>query len=140
MALGLSLSIDAGIATVERARQLVRFETQDRKLGAVVAGLESMSGPELLDELLAIVGPQRLIFSLDLKNGMPLTQPGAFDGLSPVQIATLALRIGVHRMIILDLASVGVGQGVPTSPLCRALRCLGRRARNHRRRRRPRAR
>ena len=47
-----------------------------------------------------------------------------FEGLSPLQIATLALRLGVRRMIVLDLASVGVGQGVPTSPLCRALRCL----------------
>jgi phosphoribosylformimino-5-aminoimidazole carboxamide ribotide isomerase len=83
-----------------------------------------MSGPELLEELLSIVGAQRLIFSLDLKGGAPLTQPGTFEGLSPFQIATLALRLGVRRMIVLDLASVGVGQGVPTSPLCRALRSL----------------
>ncbi|MEX2114909.1 MAG: HisA/HisF-related TIM barrel protein [Pirellulales bacterium] len=124
MALGLSLSVDAGIAAVDRARQLAGFEADGRTLGAVVAGLESMSRPKLLEELLSIVGPQRLIFSLDLKNGVPLTEPGAFEGLSPLQIATLALRLGVRRMIVLDLASVGVGQGVPTSPLCRLLRCL----------------
>jgi phosphoribosylformimino-5-aminoimidazole carboxamide ribotide isomerase len=124
MALGLSPLVDAGIASVDRARQLAAFKADGQTLGAIVAGLESMSGPELLEELLEIVGAKRLIFSLDLKNGSPLTQPGAFEGLSPLQIVTLALRLGVRRMIVLDLASVGVGQGVPTSPLCRALRCL----------------
>ncbi len=121
--LGLSLWVDAGVAQRERARELATFRADGQSLGAVVAGLESMSGADALEEIISEVGPQRLIFSLDLKLGAPITRNGAFEGLSPLQIAMLTLRLGVRRMIVLDLASVGMGQGVPTAPLCRALHC-----------------
>jgi phosphoribosylformimino-5-aminoimidazole carboxamide ribotide isomerase len=121
--LGLSLWVDAGVTNVERAREFASFSRDGRPLGAVVAGLESMKGADALEEIASEVGPRRLIFSLDLKSGMPITRAGAFDGMSPLQIARLALRLGVRRMIVLDLAAVGMGQGVPTAPLCRSLRC-----------------
>ncbi len=43
--------------------------------------------------------------------------------LSAQQIALTAFRGGVRRMIVLDLARVGMGEGVGTEQLCRSLAC-----------------
>ena len=37
-------------------------------------------------------------------------------------IAEQAIALGVRRLLVLDLAHVGVGQGLGTEPLCRMLR------------------
>ncbi len=124
LAAGLRPWIDAGVSNVEQAEALSRFEFGGRGLEAVVAGLESLSDPAMLADLLAAVGPERLIFSLDLKSGRPLTTAAAWRGLRPAQIAIVALRLGLRRMIVLDLAAVGMGAGVGTESFCRDLRCL----------------
>jgi phosphoribosylformimino-5-aminoimidazole carboxamide ribotide isomerase len=121
---GLALLVDAGVSSVERARELARFEPGGRRLQTIVVGLETLPGPGVLAEILRAVGTPRLVFSLDMKSGVPLTGLPAWRGLAPPAIAAIALRIGVRRMIVLDLAAVGMNQGVSTLPLCRALRCL----------------
>jgi phosphoribosylformimino-5-aminoimidazole carboxamide ribotide isomerase len=121
---GLDLWIDAGLTSAGQAAQMREFRFQGRSIAAIVGGLESVPGPAILADLLAAVGPDRFIFSLDLKRGVPLAASPAWQGLSPGQIATVALRAGVRRMILLDLAAVGMDQGPSTVPLCRALRCL----------------
>jgi phosphoribosylformimino-5-aminoimidazole carboxamide ribotide isomerase len=120
---GLELLVDAGLRTADDARRLGQVEVDGRPLAGVVAGLESVDSPTTLAEMLSVIGPQRLVFSLDLKGGQPLTKATAWQGLSPEEIATIALRVGVRRMIVLDLAKVGMGTGVGTEPLCRLLRC-----------------
>jgi phosphoribosylformimino-5-aminoimidazole carboxamide ribotide isomerase len=56
---------------------------------------------------------------LDLKDGRPLgrarNQPAEVVGFA-------AVEAGIKRMIVLDLASVGAGRGVPTVSLCHALK------------------
>ena len=69
IAAGLEPWVDAGVSSPQRARQLADFRTIGRGLAAVVAGLESAGDPGMLAEIFAIVGPARLIFSLDLKQG-----------------------------------------------------------------------
>ncbi|REK08638.1 MAG: hisA/hisF family protein [Planctomycetota bacterium] len=120
---GLDLWVDAGLQSAAQARRLVEFEAGGRAISGIVAGLESLAGPRTLFAIGQVVEPRRLIFSLDLKHGKPLVGAG-WAGLSPMQIAALALRAGVRRMIVLDLASVGMGAGVGTEPLCRRLSCL----------------
>jgi phosphoribosylformimino-5-aminoimidazole carboxamide ribotide isomerase len=120
---GLDLWIDAGLTTAQQAIELARFRPSGKSISGVVAGLESLAGPDTLSRICTAVGSERLIFSLDMKAGELLT--GAEDdwsGLSAVQVAVTAIRLGVRRMILLDLASVGMGQGVGTEPLCRQLR------------------
>jgi phosphoribosylformimino-5-aminoimidazole carboxamide ribotide isomerase len=121
---GLELWVDAGLSTAEDARKIERFRCDGRPLSAIVAGLESLADTAALFDVCAVVGPERLIFSLDLRSGVPLTRSTAWEKLSPRQIATIALRAGVRRMIVLDLAQVGMGAGVGTESLCRDLRCL----------------
>ncbi|HUY87767.1 MAG TPA: HisA/HisF-related TIM barrel protein [Pirellulales bacterium] len=120
---GFSLRLDAGAATTERARRIAGFRN-GQLFSAIVVGLESLASPEALGEMLAAVGPERLVFSLDLKAEAPLTAAQAWRGLDPLEIAVRALRLGVRRWIVLDLAKVGMSQGAGTESLCRRLRQL----------------
>jgi phosphoribosylformimino-5-aminoimidazole carboxamide ribotide isomerase len=120
-AFGLDLWIDAGISTTARALQLARIPVEHRVTG-IVAGLESLPEPGLLVEWLAIAGPDRLIVSLDLRDGRPITQVESWRTWSAESIGRAAIDLGVRRLIVLDLARVGVGQGAGTEQLCRALR------------------
>jgi phosphoribosylformimino-5-aminoimidazole carboxamide ribotide isomerase len=119
---GLRLWIDAGVSDATRARRLAEFTVDGVPLAAVIAGLESLPTPATLRELLSIVGPERLVFSLDLHGRVPRVAAPAWQGFDAEQIARAALELGVRRMIVLDLARVGVGDGVGTEPLCRQLR------------------
>lgn len=67
--------------------------------------------------MLAAVGPERLVFSLDLKAGVPWTAAPAWQGWTAQMIADHVLALGVRRLIVLDLARVGMGEGVATEPL-----------------------
>ncbi|MBX7168184.1 MAG: hypothetical protein K1X74_17745 [Pirellulales bacterium] len=117
---GLDLWLDCGLAGVERARRLVDLADAGAPLTGIIAGLESLSGPPQLAELLDCVESRRLVLSLDLKGGQPLVPAGAtgWYGLSPQQIVEAAVTLGVMRLIVLDLAQVGMNQGTGTDGLC----------------------
>lgn len=74
----------------------------------LVAGLETLAGPEVLHE--------GLLFSLDLKAGEPLAGPG-WPRRSRAILAE-AVRRGVRSVVLLDLARVGTGKGTGTEGLC----------------------
>ncbi|HVW36962.1 MAG TPA: HisA/HisF-related TIM barrel protein [Pirellulales bacterium] len=120
---GYSLRLDAGAATADQARRIAEFRG-GQLFSAVVVGLESLASPTALAEMLASVGAERLVFSLDLKAQTPLTAAADWQGLDALAIAGEALRLGVRRFIVLDLAQVGMSAGVGTEPLCRQLRAL----------------
>jgi phosphoribosylformimino-5-aminoimidazole carboxamide ribotide isomerase len=119
---GLHLWIDAGVADVQRAAALGDFSHSGRRLARAIAGLETVPTADTLRTLVAAVGPARLTFSLDLREGRPLTSSPDWSGRQPVEIAAAAVEAGVPSMVVLDLARVGVGSGVGTEPLCRELR------------------
>jgi phosphoribosylformimino-5-aminoimidazole carboxamide ribotide isomerase len=120
---GFTLRLDAGAATAEQARRIADFRG-GRLFSAVVAGLESLASPQALQEMLASVGAERLVFSLDLKSHSPLAAAATWRGLDALEIAAEALQLGVRRFIVLDLAQVGMSAGVGTESLCRQLRQL----------------
>jgi phosphoribosylformimino-5-aminoimidazole carboxamide ribotide isomerase len=113
---GYRLWVDAGLRHGKQAGPLIQANVE-----AVIAGLETLAGPEELDQLCHTVGPKRVIFSLDLKDGKPLTYSLNWKSADPVQIAGLAVDMGVRRMIVLDLARVGMGSGTATEGLCLCL-------------------
>ena len=120
-AVGLQLWIDAGLGDLARARQLSNAALPGAQPPTIIAGLESLEHPELLSAVLDEVGPQRFIFSLDLKAGEPIVRVPEWQGWSARQIAARAVDLGVRRMIVLDLVQVGMGQGLATLDLCRGL-------------------
>lgn len=89
--------------------------------GRIVVGLESLADVSGLECILADVR-ESIVFSLDMQAGRPLTKSAAWGNWSPDEIAAHVVACGVTSMIVLDLAGVGVGQGVPTLDLCRRLR------------------
>jgi phosphoribosylformimino-5-aminoimidazole carboxamide ribotide isomerase len=88
----------------------------------IVAGLESLAAHEHLSELISCLGPKTLAFSLDLKQGRPITQIDKWRDEQPIDIVRSVLASGIQRLIVLDLADVGVGEGPRTLELCREIR------------------
>lgn len=123
-AAGLALWVDAGLADVARAAQFKRLIGAGAPFEAVVAGLETVGSPGLLAKLLEEVGDGRLVLSLDLRDGHPIVAEMNSSWISATaeSIAREAIELGVRRVIVLDLAQVGVSEGVKTLDLCRKLR------------------
>lgn len=113
------LLIDAGVSTPEGA-------TRVSEAGAtrVIVGLETCASPAALRAVVERLPAGRVIFSLDLLRGQPLTVAGEWRGWDPLAIAEAAAKAGVGGLIVLDLAQVGVGGGVSTAALCRAIQRL----------------
>jgi phosphoribosylformimino-5-aminoimidazole carboxamide ribotide isomerase len=110
---GFRLWIDAGVRGMERVRLLA-----DAGAKGIVVGLET-AGPEVAVKAITAFG-RRVIFSLDMKEGKPLGDMKAWAS-EPVAIAHKAIALGMRRLILLDLARVGMGGGVGTEALCAAL-------------------
>jgi phosphoribosylformimino-5-aminoimidazole carboxamide ribotide isomerase len=113
---GVRLWIDAGVRThTDRTLKMLIVAN----VAGIVVGLESIATPEDLRRTIVRVGSERVVFSLDLKAGRPLGHTEAWQTDDPFAIAERAIRqMGVRRMIVLDLARVGVGQGTGTEELC----------------------
>jgi phosphoribosylformimino-5-aminoimidazole carboxamide ribotide isomerase len=79
---------------------------------SVVAGLETVRGPEALGRIVS-TEPDRILFSLDLRDGQPIVDTLPTWGTEdPATIARRAVEAGVRTLIHLDVARVGTGRGV----------------------------
>ncbi|MFO0917432.1 MAG: HisA/HisF-related TIM barrel protein [Planctomycetaceae bacterium] len=114
---GFEVLLDAGIQDVADAGPLF-----DAGATTLIAGLESLAGPEALRRLIAEHGPRRIVFSLDLKNGHPLIPEYAdWPNVDALGLAGQAAACGADRIIVLDLADVGTGTGGSTMEFCHEL-------------------
>jgi phosphoribosylformimino-5-aminoimidazole carboxamide ribotide isomerase len=79
----------------------------------VIVGLETLSSFVALAEVCRVIGGDRVAFSLDLRNGVPIATPNVVAASdTPGRIAQRAAEAGVSKVIVLDLARVGTGAGV----------------------------
>jgi len=114
---GFDLMIDAGLRSAFDAEAtLMAGATQ------VVAGLETWPSLATLEMLLRKMGQERVIFSLDLKAGQSIRKLNDVLSDDPAEIGCAAIEAGVRELIVLDLASVGVGSGPTTLEICQSLR------------------
>jgi len=114
---GFRVIVDAGVRTADEARNLI-----ESGVDSIILALETNPTSELLDQLLDQCGPEKVVFSLDLKQGHPM---GKIDGLTAVDPKSLAISIinrGYKRLIVLDLEAVGTETGPVTTELCRSIR------------------
>jgi len=112
--LGLILWADAGIEDGAGVAALLGSGVY-----RVVAGLETIRGPAALAEVVAMAGPERVVFSLDLRDGVPIVAAGSTwlgDPTDPANLITQAIEAGVRQVLRLDLATVGTGRGVAGIP------------------------
>lgn len=120
--IGLRLWIDAGCRNQAAAAALASFEHAGCKLQRIIVGLESLESVDELVTMRQMIGVERLVFSLDLQHGKPITRPGVWPKLSAEVIAHRVIEAGVAGMIVLDLAAVGGYGGPATTVLCEQLR------------------
>jgi phosphoribosylformimino-5-aminoimidazole carboxamide ribotide isomerase len=122
-ALGIELWVDAGIRDRGALPLLIAAG-----VSTLVVGLETVRGPAALAEICsaATSDRDRLVFSLDLRAGLPVIGPdqaqrvwGTSDLLT---LADSVVALGIRRLLLLDLARVGTGRGVGTLPLLSRLR------------------
>jgi phosphoribosylformimino-5-aminoimidazole carboxamide ribotide isomerase len=132
LALGLCLWIDCGLTDACSADALLEsrlslreskiLSRSERRLSSpavmLIAGLETLSGPNELHEIVSLVGADRVVFSLDLFDGMPHTASRArWKGTTAFDLADQAIANGSRRLVLLDLARVGSGRGTGTVEL-----------------------
>jgi phosphoribosylformimino-5-aminoimidazole carboxamide ribotide isomerase len=119
---GLKLWLDAGTGGPQRYSEIGQLLLEREVQGSVVVALETLQDPyddRWWDETPGSAFPA--IFSLDLKDGVPLRQPFVWTKLSAIEIARAAYDLCFRDMIVLDLADVGIGQGTRTLQLCMQL-------------------
>jgi phosphoribosylformimino-5-aminoimidazole carboxamide ribotide isomerase len=107
-----ALWVDAGVRNVAEA-----VAVADAGIEGIVCGLETISGPQELKQILSAIGPERVVFSLDLKCGEPMSA-GATWPASAFVVAQSIIGLGIRRVIVLDLARVGTSSGTGTEELC----------------------
>jgi phosphoribosylformimino-5-aminoimidazole carboxamide ribotide isomerase len=100
--------VDAGVSSVDQARRLIELD-----IARVIVGLETLTSWDALAAICRAVGGARVVFSLDLRDGRPLTRPDPIDVPDePVDIvAARAVAAGVESLVMIDLARVGRGHG-----------------------------
>lgn len=114
---GARLMLDAGIGD---EATLARFVERYPQRVEFVVGLESLANRQELSRMVARVGSDPLVFSLDLLGGAPLTRIGEWQAVSTESIFSALDGAGFRRMIVLDLRQVGMGGGPGTLELIAA--------------------
>lgn len=112
---GVKLWLDAGIASVVNAIDL------QGAADVLILGLETLPGPEILAQIVRSINPSSLAFSLDLREGQPiLAENSQWPEANPLALLDAVIQAGIERVILLDLARVGMNQGMGTEDLLEA--------------------
>jgi phosphoribosylformimino-5-aminoimidazole carboxamide ribotide isomerase len=106
-----ALMVDAGTSGPGGALEVLSCGASE-----VVVGLETLHAFADLAAIVEVVGPSRLVFSLDLRLGNPILHPTMQDatGVDPdaLSLAAQAIAAGVATLLVLDLGRIGTGCGV----------------------------
>ena len=103
---GCRLLVDWGVAGPASAAALLA-----EGAARVVVGLETLPTLGALEAIAGAIGPERIVFSLDLRDGQPVLAPGAPHRGSPLELAHAAVAAGAAALLVLDLARVGARHG-----------------------------
>jgi phosphoribosylformimino-5-aminoimidazole carboxamide ribotide isomerase len=115
-ALGLSVWLDAGVATADDARRAVSSGA-----ARVIVGTETLRDVQDLGAIAAAVraasgAKADCILSLDHREGRLLGGSPAVAGAEATALAAAAWAAGIRTFIVLDLARVGARAGPETEP------------------------
>ena len=114
---GCSIMVDSGLKTAVDAIPVAAAGA------SVVVGTESLARIEELQSLVHSWDPERVVLSVDLRNGRVVGRESAW-GREPIvtEVIERARDTGIRRFIVLELARVGTGIGPGTVELCRTVR------------------
>jgi phosphoribosylformimino-5-aminoimidazole carboxamide ribotide isomerase len=105
-----AIMVDAGAHTPESTLEVMACGASQ-----VVIGLETLRAFADLAEIVRLLGEERVVFSVDLRQGSPILHPAMQDGVGAqsdaLRLAAQAVEVGVTSLLLLDLARVGTGCG-----------------------------
>lgn len=103
---GLELMVDAGVADLNRAQ-----EAFQSGVTRVIVGTETLPNLNFVKDAIARFGSEKVVVSLDLMNGQVLSKSKQAQSMNPLMLAGELEKLGVARLIVLDLARVGSAEG-----------------------------
>jgi phosphoribosylformimino-5-aminoimidazole carboxamide ribotide isomerase len=104
------LLVDGGASRRDGALEVLSAGASD-----AVIGMETLRSFAALADIVDTVGPNRVVFSLDLQLGTPILHPlMAAAGAVPdaLTLTAQAADAGVASILVLDLGRIGTGMGV----------------------------
>ncbi len=117
---GLKLMVDAGVTSLERARKLL-----DSGGSQLIIGTETLENKRFVADAISQFGSDRVVVSLDLNGDRVITKQG-FNGCADAMCLLKEFKgMGVSRVIVLDLARIGSGEGVNIAFLKKVIDELG---------------
>lgn len=117
---GAPLWVDAGVRSADVARDVLASGAH-----RVVVGLETLPSWAALESIVDAIGGDRVVFSLDLRDGHPVCPASLDDAdMSPVRVVERASRAGAGTIVVLDLARVGGSSGLDIDLLRRIRRAV----------------
>jgi phosphoribosylformimino-5-aminoimidazole carboxamide ribotide isomerase len=103
----VELLVDAGVRGVSDARRLLALG-----IDKIVLGSESLTSFTPASRLLARLGPDRVVFSIDLRHRTVTWQEGSNEPGDPCAVAARLRASGFRHAIVLEIERIGTGRGV----------------------------
>ncbi len=104
---GLRLMVDAGVADLPTAEELLT-----NHVSKVIIGTETLPTIRFVGKAIESFAKDRVVVSLDLKDGQVLSKPELGKFRNPADILRVLQEMGLEQVIILDLSRVGSDEGV----------------------------
>lgn len=102
----LPVLLDAGVRTAAACATVL-----ETGVGRVLVGSETLADLDQLAAMVRLAGPDRIIFSLDLRSGRVLAASPDLAALDPAELLRRAVADGVSRAVVIDLDAVGSEAG-----------------------------
>ena len=116
---GLKLMVDAGIADLESAEKVMRSHVSN-----IIIGTETLTNINFVEEAIKCLGRERVVVRLDLVDGEVASKFELGKFRDPVTLSREFQEMGVAKIIMLDLARVGSGEGVNLPILKNVMRTI----------------
>ncbi len=98
--------LDAGTDNAEKAEEVLALG-----VSYVVVGTETLKQVKDLNSILSSIGAERTILSLDLMDNKIISRFKGWMGKTPLEIIKDLERLGVKKVILLELSRVGSEEG-----------------------------
>ena len=114
--------LDVGVRDESDLAELVRTAANHSLSLRPIVALESLRSLTALRQITQFSMWDDCVFSLDLRDAALVTAIPEWRETEPCDVVKILVDdFGLRRLLVLDVASVGVGRGVSTLPLCQRL-------------------
>ena len=103
----LDLMVDSGITDITKADEVLAADVPK-----IVVGSETLTSLDFLGQVVKVFGENKIVVSIDLKQGKLLSASETIAQLDAVSFAQELEKVGVNQIILLDLDRVGTEHGI----------------------------